>query len=190
MVSLITPTCDFNAPAPDFALPGVDGNIHTLASSRGACGILVMFICNHCPYVKAIRERMVETCKELVSYGIRSVAISSNDPTSYPEDDFEHMKAYAKAYGFDFPYLFDESQDVARAYGALCTPDFFGFNADLQLQYRGRFDASGRKPAAPSAQRDLFLAMKQIAMTGKGPVDQIPSTGCSMKWRDVFSFDD
>jgi len=189
MVSLTTPICEFNTPAPDFSLPGVDGQTHTLQSCRGSNGLLVMFICNHCPYVKAIRERIVATCRDLESYGIKSVAISSNDPAAYPEDDFEHMRAYAKAFGFTFPYLFDASQDAGRAFGALCTPDFFGYNADLKLQYRGRFDASGRKPAPPDEPRELFLAMKQIAMLGEGPRQQMPSVGCSIKWRDAFSFD-
>jgi peroxiredoxin len=183
MVSLSTPVCDFGHAAVDFDLLGTDGRRYGLADVRGPNGVLVMFICNHCPYVKAIRERLVETCRELESYGIKSVGISSNDPTEFPEDDFEHMKAYAKAYQFTFPYLFDESQDVARAYGAVCTPDFFGYNGDLLLQYRGRFDAAGRMPAGSEMRRDLFEAMKQIAMTGEGPRQQAPSAGCSIKWR-------
>lgn len=183
MVSVSTPICDFNQPAPDFELPGVDGRRYTLAEVRGPSGLLVMFICNHCPFVKAIRERLVETCRELETYGVKSVAISSNDPTAFPEDDFENMKAYAKAYGFSFPYLYDESQSVARAYGAVCTPDFFGYNNDLGLQYRGRFDAAGKSAPAAGMRRDLFEAMKQIAMTGEGPRQQAPSAGCSIKWR-------
>lgn len=190
MVSLTTPRCEFNLAAPDFLLPGVDGATHSLESCRGRNGLLVMFICNHCPYVKAIRESLVRTCQELERFGILSVAISSNDPALFPEDGFEPMRAYAKAWGFTFPYLFDESQDVARAYGALCTPDFFGYNAELKLQYRGRFDASGRRPAPPDTPRELFEAMKQMATTGSGPRDQKPSVGCAIKWRDEFSFDD
>lgn len=184
MVSLTTPICDFGRPAPDFLLPATDGRHYSLAELRGTSGLLVMFICNHCPYVKAIRDRLVATCRELETYGIKSVAISSNDPSHYPEDDFEHMKAYARAYQFNFPYLFDESQQVAQAYGAVCTPDFFGYNADLTLQYRGRLDASGRQPAPPDARRELFEAMKQIAMLGTGPQTQLPSVGCSIKWRN------
>lgn len=183
MASLTTPICQFGLAAPDFLLPATDGRSYRLDELRGSSGLLLMFICNHCPYVKAIREALVETCRELASYGIGCAAISSNDPSLYPEDDFEHMKAYAKAYRFPFPYLYDEDQRVARAYGAVCTPDFFGYNSELQLQYRGRFDASGRNGPQPGANRDLFEAMKQIAMTGKGPQEQIAGLGCSIKWR-------
>lgn len=186
MVSLSTPICDFGHPAPDFDLLGTDGQRYTLADVRGSSGLLVMFICNHCPFVKAIRERLVETCRELESYGIKSVAVSANDPAAFPEDDYEHMKAYAKAFHFHFPYLYDESQAMARAYGAVCTPDFFGYNSDLKLQYRGRFDAAGKGMPAPSLRRDLFEAMKEIAMTGEGPREQAPSAGCSIKWRSQF----
>ena len=182
MVSLETPVCEFGKPAVDFALPGVDGKIWTLNDCRGEKGLLVMFICNHCPYVKAVRERIVRDTRELLDHGIRSVAIMSNDPTDYPEDSFDNMKRAAEEYGFPFPYLLDESQAVARAYGAVCTPDFFGYNADLGLQYRGRLDESRKETAAESVRRDLFEAMKQVAATGKGPDDQIPSMGCSIKW--------
>lgn len=183
MVSLQTPVCDFGAPAVDFDLPGVDGKRWTLAGCRGNKGLLVMFICNHCPYVKAIRERIVRDTRELLEYGVRSVAIMSNDPADYPEDGFEHMREVAQTYDFPFPYLFDESQAVAQAYGAVCTPDFFGYNADLGLQYRGRLDASRKEAAAADARRDLFEAMVQVARTGQGPREQIPSMGCSIKWR-------
>ena len=178
-----TPVCDFGAPAPDFTLPGVDGREWSLEDCRGENGTLVMFICNHCPYVKAIRERLVRDTAELLEHGVKSVAIMSNDPADYPEDSFENMQAVAREYGFPFPYLLDESQEVARAYGAVCTPDFFGYNADLELQYRGRLDASKTEPAPADARRDLFEAMKQVAETGKGPEDQIVSQGCSIKWR-------
>jgi peroxiredoxin len=184
MVSLETPVCDFDRPAPDFALPGVDGRVWTLEQCRGARGLLVMFICNHCPYVKAVRERIVRDTHELKGLGVNSVAIMSNDPRDYPEDSFENMRRVAEEYAFPFPYLLDETQEVARAYGAVCTPDFFGYNAELGLQYRGRLDAS-RKDAAPAdAPRDLFVAMKQVAETGRGPEVQIPSMGCSIKWRE------
>jgi len=183
MVSLTTPVCDFGQPAPDFALPGVDGKIWTLDQCRGEKGLLVMFICNHCPYVKAVSERIVRDTRELLEYGIRSVAIMSNDPADYPEDSFDNMKRVAEESGFPFPYLIDESQEVAKAYGAVCTPDFFGYNADLQLQYRGRLDESRKDTAPEGARRDLFEAMKQVALTGEGPEDQIPSMGCSIKWR-------
>jgi Peroxiredoxin len=185
MVSLQTPVCEFGKPAVDFALPGVDGRIWTLDDCKGEKGTLVMFICNHCPYVKAIRDRLVRDTRELLDYGIKSVAIMSNDPSLYEEDSFENMKKVAEEYDFPFPYLFDETQEVAKAYGAVCTPDFFGYNADLELQYRGRLDASRKEAAPPDARRDLFEAMKQVAETGRGPEEQIPSMGCSIKWREA-----
>jgi peroxiredoxin len=185
MVSLQTPVCDFGAPAPDFNLPGVDGKNWTLRDCLGEKGVLVMFICNHCPYVKAIRDRIVRDAKELQAFGINSVAIMSNDPSEYPEDSFENMQQIAAELNFPFPYLLDESQQVAKAYGAVCTPDFFGYNADLQLQYRGRLDESRKETAAPDVRRDLFEAMQQVAQTGAGPKEQIPSMGCSIKWRNT-----
>ena len=184
MVSLETPVCDFGQPALDFSLPGVDGNTWSLEQCRGARGLLIMFICNHCPYVKAIRPRIVRDTRALAQMGINSVAIMSNDPALYEEDSFENMKKVSDEFGFNFPYLLDESQEVAKAYGAVCTPDFFGYNAELQLQYRGRLDASRKETAADDARRDLFEAMAQVAETGKGPEDQIPSMGCSIKWKD------
>ena len=183
MVSLNPPVCDFGQAAIDFSLPGVDGETWTLQQCTGPNGLLVMFICNHCPYVKAIRERLVRDCKELQQHGISSVAIMSNDPKDYPEDSFENMQKIAQEFAFPFPYLFDETQDIAKAYGAVCTPDFFGYNSKLELQYRGRLDASGRNPAPPGARRELFEAMVQIAETGQGPAEQTPSIGCSIKWR-------
>ena len=184
MVSLETPICDFGAPAIDFALPGTDGKVWTLDQCRGDKGLLVMFICNHCPYVKSIRDRLVRDTRELLNYGINSVAIMANDPADYPEDSFENMKVVAQQYNYPFPYLLDESQDVAKAYGAVCTPDFFGYNAGLELQYRGRLDASRKEAAPVGAHRDLFEAMLQVARTGRGPQEQIPSMGCSIKWKD------
>ena len=183
MVSVQTPVCDFGRPAIDFDLPGVDGRQWTLRDCQGQNGLLVMFICNHCPYVKAIRERLVRDTKELKSLGVKSVAIMSNDPTEYAEDSFDNMKRVAQEFAFPFPYLLDETQAVAKAYGAVCTPDFFGYNRDLQLQYRGRMDASRKEAAPADVRRDLFEAMKQVAETGQGPADQIPSMGCSIKWR-------
>lgn len=177
-----TPVCDFGQPAIDFALPGTDGRIWTLAECRGPRGLLVMFICNHCPFVQAIRERLVRDSRELQQLGVHSVAIMSNDPQQYPEDSFENMRAVATQFDFPFPYLLDETQQVARAYGAVCTPDFFGYNSELKLQYRGRLDASGMQPAAPDARRELFEAMRQVAQTGQGPREQISSVGCSIKW--------
>jgi peroxiredoxin len=184
MVRLETPICDFDKPAVPFSLKGTDGQVWTLDRCRGEKGLLVMFICNHCPYVKAVRDRIVRDTRELLGYGIRSVAIMSNDPTDYPEDSFENMKKIAEQHQFPFPYLWDETQEVARAYGAVCTPDFFGYNAKLGLQYRGRLDASRKDPAPPDARRDLFEAMKQISETGRGPEVQHPSMGCSIKWRE------
>jgi peroxiredoxin len=184
MVSLETPVCEFGKPAPDFSLPGVDGKVWSLNDCRGPHGLLVMFICNHCPYVKAVRERLVRDTRELRDLGIHSVAIMSNDPALYPEDSFENMQAVAREYGFSFPYLLDETQAVARAYGAVCTPDFFGYNSDLELQYRGRLDASRKQTAPADARRDLFEAMRQVAETGRGPAEQIPGMGCSIKWRE------
>jgi peroxiredoxin len=182
MVSLQTPVCDFGWKAPDFELAGVDGKTYTLAGVRGPKGTLVMFICNHCPYVKAIRPRLVRDLKELKALGINAIAIMSNDPTDYPEDGFEHMQAVAKEFDFPFPYVIDPTQQVAKNYGAVCTPDFFGFNDELELQYRGRFDESRKETAPEGVRRDLFEAMKRVAETGRGPEEQIPSIGCSIKW--------
>lgn len=185
MASLQPPVCDFGWKAPDFDLPGTDGKRYRLQDLAGPQGLLVMFICNHCPYVKAVRSRIVRDAKELLQHGIHSVAISANDVTQYPEDDFEHMKIIAQEWGLPFPYLYDASQDVAKAYGAVCTPDFFGFNKALELQYRGRLDASRKETAPESVDRDLFQAMLQIAQTGQGPKEQIPSIGCSIKWKEA-----
>ena len=184
MVSLQTPVCAFGAPAPDFSLPGVDGKTWSRDQCKGDKGLLVMFICNHCPYVKAVRDRILRDARELADVGIGCVAIMANDPTDYPEDSFENMKRVAEDYGFSFPYLIDETQEVAKAYGAVCTPDFFGYNKDLGLQYRGRLDESRKEPAPQGARRDLFEAMTQVAETGEGPREQIPSMGCSIKWRE------
>ncbi|WP_460026355.1 thioredoxin family protein [Methyloparacoccus murrellii] len=183
MALLETPVCDFGARAIDFALPGVDGRIWTLSDCLGPRGLLVMFICNHCPYVKAIQPRLVRDTLALRAHGIHSVAIMANDPADYPEDSFENMQRVAREQEYPFPYLLDASQATARAYGAVCTPDFFGYNAQLALQYRGRLDASGRNPAPPEARRELFEAMQQVAETGNGPAEQMPSMGCSIKWR-------
>lgn len=185
MVALNPPVCDFGQPAIDFDLPGTDGQRHTLASCRGPNGLLVMFICNHCPYVKAIIDRLLRDCRELAGHGIGCVAIMSNDVAEYPEDSPERMRQWATELAFPFPYLYDESQQVARAYGAVCTPDFFGYNARLELQYRGRLDASGRNPGPIEAHRELFEAMREIAGTGSGPATQMASIGCSIKWRNA-----
>lgn len=174
--------CDFGWKAREFDLPGVDGKRHTLASTRGPKGALVMFLCNHCPYVKAVLERIVRDCAELAPHGIGSVAIMSNDPAQYAEDSFDNMKRIARERAFGFPYVLDESQEVAKAYGAVCTPEFFGFDAQLGLQYHGRLDASKTTPV-PGARRDLFEAMLAIAKGGPGPQGQIAGVGCSIKWR-------
>jgi len=178
-----TPLCNFGWKAPDFALPGVDGKTYGLDDIKSENGTLVMFICNHCPYVKAVIDRAVRDAKELKAYGINTVAICSNDAEHYPEDSFANMKRFAEEHGFSFPYLHDESQEVARRYDAICTPDFFGFNDKLELQYRGRLDASRKEAGPADAHRDLFKAMKEVARTGKGPREQIPSMGCSIKWK-------
>jgi peroxiredoxin len=175
--------CDFGWKARDFALKGVDGKSYSLADVRRSEGILVVFICNHCPYVRAIIGRLVEEADALKAIGIGTIAINSNDTESYPEDSFDKMKAFAKQHGFTFPYVIDETQAVARAYHAQCTPDFFGFNANDELQYRGRLDA-GRPGFMPRGRRELLEAMTQVAQTGKGPLEQTPSMGCSIKWRD------
>ena len=185
MVSLTTPVCDFGQAAIDFDLPGVDGQNWTLEKAKGKNGLLVMFICNHCPYVKSIRDRIVRDTKELKEqYGINTIAIMSNDPNEYEEDSFENMKKISDEFAFPFPYVIDETQKVAKAYGAVCTPDIFGYNADLALQYRGRLDESRKEAADPNVRRDLFEAMKEVSQTGKGPAEQIPSMGCSIKWID------
>jgi peroxiredoxin len=168
--------------ARDFALKGIDGKTYSLSHVRGPKGTLVVFICNHCPYVKASIDRIVAEAKALGEIGIATIAIMPNDTESYPEDSFDNMKAFAAKHGFTFPYVIDTSQEVARAYDAQCTPDFFGFNAQDELQYRGRLDASRMTPIA-NARRDLFEAMKMIAEIGHGPKEQLPSMGCSIKWR-------
>ena len=171
--------------APEFSLPGVDGRVWTLADVRGPKGTLVMFICNHCPYVQAVADRIKRDTDALREFGVHAVAISSNDVAAYPEDSFDNMRRFAAEQRFGFPYLYDDSQAEARAYGAVCTPDFFGFNADLQLQYRGQLDASRKQASPADARRDLFEAMRQIAQTGVGPDEQYPSIGCSIKWKDA-----
>ncbi len=177
------PICNFGWKAPHFRLPGVDGKNYSLEALKGKNGTLVMFICNHCPYVKAVIDRIVRDVNDLRGLGVSAVAICSNDAEHYPDDSFANMKRFAAAHNFTFPYLHDESQEVARAYDAACTPDFFGFNSKLELQYRGRLDESRKEAAPANVRRDLFEAMKQVALTGQGPKEQIPSIGCSIKWK-------
>lgn len=183
MVLTRTPVCEHGASAPDFRLRGTDGKDWTRDDCRGPNGLLVMFISNHCPYVKAINHLIVRDTRELAEYGIGSVAIMPNDVEAYPDDSLENMARVAKQHEYPFPYLIDETQNVARAYGAVCTPDFYGYNAGLELQYRGRLDATspGQQPENP--ERELFNAMVEIARTGMGPGVQIASMGCSVKWR-------
>ena len=184
MVAKQPPACDAGWQAPDFELPGVDGKRHALSDLRGPKGTLVMFICNHCPYVKSVLDRIIRDARELRDHGVTSVAIMSNDTSAYAEDSFENMQRIAVEKDFPFPYLLDEDQSVARAYDAACTPDFFGFSYDLELHYRGRLDES-RTTAVAGARRDLFEAMTEIARSGKGPAEQIASIGCSIKWREA-----
>jgi peroxiredoxin len=176
------PHAELGWKAPPFTLPATDGKSYSLADLKGARGTVVMFICNHCPYVVAMIDRAVADARELAKLGVATVAICSNDAVSHPEDSFENMRAFAKAHAFPFPYLHDETQQVARAYGAVCTPDPFGFNDKLELQYRGRLDEGRTEPPRKGAPRELFDAMAIIAKTGKGPARQSPSVGCSIKW--------
>jgi len=184
MASTETPVCEFGLAALNFDLIGTDGKSWSLDDCRGPNGLLIMFICVHCPYVQAINEKLVRDTRQLEALGINSVAIMPNDTEYYPEDSLENMQRVATEMGYPFPYLKDETQQVARAYGAVCTPDFFGYNSRLELQYRGRLDASGRWPGSGDEQRELYQAMKQVAETGTGPENQIPSIGCSIKWRN------
>jgi peroxiredoxin len=175
--------CAFGWKAREFALKGIDGKTYSFGDVREPKGTLVVFICNHCPYVKASIDRIVSEANALAQIGIGTIAIMPNDTATYLEDSFDNMKAFAATHRITFPYVIDETQEVARAYGAQCTPDFFGFNAQDELQYRGRLDASRTTPI-PNARRDLFEAMKQVAETGHGPAEQIPSMGCSIKWKE------
>lgn len=177
------PICDFGWKADDFSLPATDGKSYSLNNIAGENGTVIVFICNHCPYVIAILDRLVRDANALRDQGIGFAAICSNDATNYPADSFDNMGKMAQDAGFPFPYLHDEDQSVARAWGAVCTPDFFGFDKDFGLQYRGRLDESGARAGVVGARRDLFEAMTDIARTGKGPRDQIASMGCSIKWK-------
>ena len=184
-MAAVPPVCDFGWKAIDAALPGVDGRTHSLFGEKGPNGLVVVFICNHCPYVKAVIDRIVRDAGDLMAHGIGFVAISSNDAEAYPEDSFDNMKMFARKYSFNFPYLHDEDQSVARAYGAACTPDFFGFNRELELQYRGRLDASRKEAGSAEVRRDLYEAMVEVAKTGRGPAEQVASIGCSIKWKEA-----
>ena len=178
---LDTPICDFGWKAPDFTLSDTDGNSFTLSEQLGEKGLLIAFICNHCPYVQAIADRFVEDVRELQAEGINVLGVMSNDYSYVEMDSPPFMKRYAQEKGFTFPYLVDEKQEVGKAYGAVCTPDFFGFNKEGELQYRGRLDDAGMGNPA-NREKELVEAMKQIAQTGEGPRQQTPSMGCSIKW--------
>ena len=178
------PVCNFGEKAHDFTLPATDGRSYRLAELKGPKGTVIVFMCNHCPYVKTVIDRLVRDARDLQPLGVSVIAISSNDATTYPADSFDNMKRWAAEKAFPFKYLHDESQAVARAYDAICTPDFFGYNADLELQYRGRLDAS-KTTLVEGARRELFEAMMQVAETGKGPAEQVPSMGCSIKWKQA-----
>lgn len=183
-MALETPPGELGATAPDFRLADPDGRYWTLADCRGPRGTLVMFICNHCPYVQSALDRIIRDARELLGLGVTSVAIMPNDTTAYPDDAPENMGRLARVKDFPFPYLYDETQSVARAYGAVCTPDFFGYDADLKLRYRGRLDAgTPRNVLPPGSARDLFEAMQAVAETRTAPEPQRPSMGCSIKWR-------
>ncbi|WP_415284083.1 thioredoxin family protein [Candidatus Pelagibacter sp. Uisw_130] len=181
---LKTPICDFGQAAKSFELKSTNNKIIKLNDVKGINGTLVMFICNHCPYVKAVIKDIVEDCKNLKELGITAVAICSNDTINYPEDSFENMIEFARKHQFNFPYVFDETQNVAKSYDAVCTPDFFGYNNSLELQYRGRIRELDNLKPVRAGDSDLFIAMKQIAETTKGPETQIPSAGCGIKWLD------
>ena len=179
-----TPICDFGQKALPFELKSTDNKIISLNDIKGKNGTLIMFICNHCPYVKAVTKELVEDSNELKKVGINTVAICSNDYINYPDDSFDNMIKFYKKHNFNFPYLIDETQDVAKSYGAVCTPDFFGYNKNLELQYRGRIRELKNLKPIEIGKSDLFKAMKQIAETGNGPKDQVPSMGCGIKWLD------
>ena len=184
MVALTTPICNFGWKPPEFNLLGVDGKNYTLSDVKGNKGTLVMFICNHCPYVKSILEQLVVEASVLQKKGVACIAINSNDSSKYPEDSFENMQKISRKFGFSFPYLFDYTQSVAQSYKAVCTPDFFGYDSKLELLYRGRFDDRKTSKQMSANSSELFKGMIEIARTGKSPMNQIPSVGCSIKWRD------
>ena len=182
MVLTKTPICNFGEKTKSFELKGIDDQLHKLEDHIGKNGLLIMFICNHCPYVKAIIRDIVEDCKNLKKEGVNSIAIMSNDTKEYPEDSFENMKIFSKKFNFSFPYLIDETQEIAKEYGAVCTPDFFGYNSNLELQYRGRIRELKDLKPVNSGESDLLKAMRLIIKTKKGPKNQIPSMGCNIKW--------
>ena len=177
-----TPICDFGKKADHFELKSIENKIISLNDVKGEKGTLIMFICNHCPYVKAVIEEVVSDSKELEKDGIKSVAVMSNDTINYPDDSFEKMIEFSNNNQFNFPYLLDETQEIAKKYDAVCTPDFFGYNGNLELQYRGRIRELKNLEPIKDGESDLLIAMKMIAKTGQGPKDQLPSMGCNIKW--------
>tara|TARA_B100001173_G_scaffold38550_1_gene29872 strand:- start:1094 stop:1648 length:555 start_codon:yes stop_codon:yes gene_type:complete len=178
-----TPICDFGKKALPFKLKSINNKLISLNDVKGENGTLVMFICNHCPYVKAVTKEIVEDCNQLKKIGINSVAICSNDSVNYPEDSFDNMIKFSNDNHFNFPYLQDETQEIAKIYGGVCTPDFFGYNKNLELQYRGRIRELKNFVPTNEGESDLFKAMKKVAETGEGPKEQIPSAGCGIKWK-------
>ena len=182
-MAAVPPVCNYGWKAPNFSLTATDGKTYSLQDISGCKGTLIMFICNHCPYVLSVLDRILRDAQDMQALGVGVAAISANDAITYPQDSFENMGEMASTHGFSFPYLYDKSQDIARAYDAVCTPDFFGFNSGLELQYRGRLDASGRNAGTSDLRRDLFEAMRLVAATGQGPKEQIASMGCSIKWK-------
>lgn len=182
-MAVSTPIADIGWKAASFRLKGVDSHYHGLKQLAGPRGTLVVFICNHCPYVKAVMPRLIRDARELQQLGVHTVAINANDDRAYPEDSFANMKAFAREWDMPFHYLHDDTQEVAHAYDAVCTPDFYGFDADLRLQYRGRLDQGRKDPVPADAPRELFDAMRLIAHYGYGPGEQHASMGCSIKWR-------
>ena len=182
-MAAVPPVCDFDWPAPDFRLPATDGRTYSLSDVSGPNGVVIAFICNHCPYVLAVLDRIIRDARDLSEHGVGFAAICANDATTHPADSFENMARMAEENGLPFPYLHDEDQSVARAYDAACTPDFFGLNAEGALQYRGRLDASRREAGPADLRRELYEAMALVAETGRGPTDQIASMGCSIKWK-------
>ncbi|WP_018237730.1 thioredoxin family protein [Ensifer sp. BR816] len=182
-MAAIPPLCEFGWKGVDARLPGTDGLTYSILDFSGPNGLVVVFICNHCPYVKAVIGRIVRDAIDLKDHGIGFVAVNANDAEEYPQDSFDNMKLFASQNALPFPYLYDEDQSVAKAYGAVCTPDFFGFNRDMGLQYRGRLDASRKEVDPAGLRRDLYEAMVMVARTGKGPAEQQASIGCSIKWK-------
>ncbi|MEM9383579.1 MAG: thioredoxin family protein [Pseudomonadota bacterium] len=182
MPALESPVCDFDSPIPDFCLPDPAGALFRRDDCTGTRGLLVMFLCNHCPFVQAVLPRLLEQTRALAALGVGTVAIMPNDFRAYPEDAPTKMRALAETMDFPFPYLVDEGGEVARRFGALCTPDFFGYNAAGLLQYRGRLDGARMQPVTPDTRPELLEAMSAVASTGSGPVEQFPSIGCSIKW--------